>query len=352
MDGNAASAGPLRVAVVGTGYFSRFHYRAWRRMADVELVALHAEEAARGAAVAAEHGVPRVFDDVARMLDATRPALVDLVTPPPSHAPLAALCIERGIPVVCQKPFCTDLDAALALVRRAEAGGGLVVVHENFRFQPWYREIRRLLESGALGEPYGIRFDLRPGDGRGADAYLGRQPYFREQRRFLIRETAVHLVDTFRFLLGEIETVAARLARLNPAIRGEDAALVVFGFESGATGLFDGNRLVDHPARNPRLTMGELRLEGSRATLGLDGEGRLTLRAHGERHAREHAYAWRDVDFGGDCVHATCRHIADHLLHGAPLENRAADYVANLAVEEAIYRAHASGRTETVARPG
>ena len=97
--------------------------------------------------------------------------------------------------------------------------------------------------------------------------------------------------------------------------------------------------------------MGELRLEGSEATLRLDGDANLTLRAHGEPRARAIDYAWDDVDFGGDCVHATCRHVADHLLRGAPLENEARDYLVNLAVEDAIYRADAAGTRVRVAPP-
>lgn len=333
----------LRVGVVGSGYFARFHLHAWQRMPDVRSEALHALDAGVGRALADEFGVAAVFDDVARMLDTTRPDLVDIVTPPGSHEALVGLCIERGIPAICQKPFCPDLESATRLVARAAAAGSLVIVHENFRFQPWYREIRRLLDAGAVGEPYDVRFDLRPGDGRGRDAYLARQPYFREQPRFLIRETGVHLIDVFRFLMGEIAAVDARLRRLNPTIRGEDAGIALFGFRSGATGVLDGNRLVDHVARNPRLTMGELRLEGVDATLRLDGDAQLTLREHGAARTRSIDYDWHDIDFGGDCVHATCRHVADHLLHGTPLENRADEYLANLHVEAAIYRAQERG---------
>jgi len=333
----------LRVATIGTGYFARFHLNAWSRMGDVDLVAMHAADAEIGRAFADEFGASAVFDDVERMLDVAAPDLIDIITPPASHETLLGHCIERGIPAVCQKPFCNDLETARRVVARARAGDTLVVVHENFRFQPWYREIRRLIDADVLGTVMDIRFDLRPGDGRGVDAYLARQPYFREQSRFLIRETGVHVVDVFRYLVGEIEAVDARLRRLNPAIRGEDAGLVLFGFASGVTGLLDGNRLVGHPAANPRLVMGELRIEGSEASLRLDGDGRLSLRRFGSGAEQVHDYVWNDVDFGGDCVFATSRHVADHLLHGAAIENRAADYLTNLRVEAAIYRANEGG---------
>src|SRR3712207_387202 len=113
---------------------------------------------------------------------------------------------------------------------------------------------------------------MRPGDGQGPSAYLDRQPYFQRMPRFLIHETGIHMIDVFRFLMGEITGVFAHLRRLNPAIAGEDSGHVTFGFASGAAGMLDGNRLLDFPADNPRLTMGETLIEGSDGSLRIDGE--------------------------------------------------------------------------------
>jgi predicted dehydrogenase len=218
------------------------------------------------------------------------------------------------------------------------------VVHENFRFQPWHREARRLLRAGALGEPYQVSFRLRPGDGQGPEAYLDRQPYFQTMQRFLVHETAIHQIDSFRFLMGEVAEVTAWLKRLNPAIAGEDAGIILFEFASGARGLFDGNRLVDHPAENRRLTMGEMLIEGSEAVLRLDGDGRLFLRARGGNDEKEVTYEWQDRGFGGDCVHAFQRHVVDHILGRGELLNSGADYLANLRVERAVYDSDRLGR--------
>ena len=276
------------------------------------------------------------------MLDAVTPDLLDIAAPPAAHLAILREAAARGVDVICQKPLGGDLATARQMVRLARDAGITFVVHENFRFMPWYREARRLLEAGALGLPYNVGFRLRPGDGQGATVYLDRQPYFQAMPRFLIHETAIHLVDVFRYLLGEVSGVFARLRHLNPHIRGEDAGYVLFDFQSGAAGLFDGNRLVDFPADNPRLTMGEMLLEGSDATLRLDGFGRLWLKPH-KGEEREHAYEWRNDGFGGDCVHAL-RHVVAHLLQGAPLENAGEAYLRNLEIEEAIYRSAQSGR--------
>jgi D-apiose dehydrogenase len=209
-------------------------------------------------------------------------------------------------------------------------------------------EARRLLNQGTLGEIYGVSFRLRPGDGQGPRAYLDRQPYFQQMPRFLIHETAIHMIDTFRFLLGEVSGVFARLRRLNPEIRGEDAGLVLFDFASGAAGLFDGNRLVDFVADDPRLTMGEMLLEGSAATLRLDGFGRLWLKPH-KQAEREHPYEWQNVGYAGDSVRALQRHVIAHFRDGAPLENTGEKDLRNLEIEEAIYRSAAGGRWEALA---
>ena len=62
--------------------------------------------------------------------------------------------------------------------------------------------------------------------------------------------------------MGEVTGVYAHLSKHNPAIAGEDAGYLVFTFESGASGLFDGNRLIGFSADDPRLTMGEFSARG------------------------------------------------------------------------------------------
>ena len=340
----------VKVAVVGTGYFSQFHFDAWRRLPGARLVAVCSREPASLVAAAARHLIPRQFAEVGQMLDAVEPDLVDIVTPPTAHLALLSAAAERGIDAICQKPLGGDLATARAMVRRAEEAGITLVVHENFRFMPWYREAKRLIEAGAFGRLLNIGFRLRPGDGQGPRAYLDRQPYFQEMPRFLIHETGIHLIDVFRYLCGEVAGVCAHLRRLNPALRGEDAGYVLFDFASGAAGVFDGNRLTGFAAADPRLTMGEMWLEGAAATLRLDGDGRLFLKPH-QQPEREHDYAWQNQGFGGDCVLALQRHVLAHLQNGAPLENTGRAYLTNLEIEDAIYRSAASGRWERLTAP-
>jgi predicted dehydrogenase len=95
-------SGDLRVALVGAGYFARFHAEAWRRMNGAELVAVCDLDLAAAADAAA--GI-EPFTDVAVMLDAMRPDLLDIATPPATHLAIVEAAAARGVPMVCQKPL-------------------------------------------------------------------------------------------------------------------------------------------------------------------------------------------------------------------------------------------------------
>ncbi len=331
-----------RIAMVGAGYFAQFQLEGWRD-AGAPVLALCDLDGARAQALAGRFGVPQVFADAPTMFDAVQPTLVDVVLPPAAQEAVVRAALERGIPTICQKPFGVDLGQAEAMTAWAEARGVPLVVHENFRFTPWFRECHRLMAAGHFGRLHGISFRLRPGDGQGPRAYLDRQPYFQQMPQLLVRETAVHFIDTFRYLMGEVVAVTARLRRLNPAIAGEDAGIIVFEFGDQRSGHFDGNRLNDHVAANPRRTMGEMWLEGEAGVLRLDGDARLWWKPHHGNEV-EHRYdPGSSGAFGGACT-ALQTHVLRHLQDGSALENSARSYLTNLHVQAAVYLSHAQGR--------
>ncbi len=341
----------LRVAVAGLGYFSQFHLSAWAGDPRTRIVGLCDPDAERRAQAGAETGA-QAFDDAGRMIEETRPDVLDIIAPPPAHAGLIRQALGRVPLIVCQKPFCTGIPEAETIMREARQAGTRIAIHENFRFQPWYRDLKALLDGGELGQVWQARFALRPGDGRGPRAYLDRQPAFQQMQRFLIHETGVHFIDTFRWLFGDITEVYADLRQLNPAIRGEDAGVLTMIHEGGVRSVFDGNRLVDHAAENTRLTMGEMEIEAEGGVLRLDGRGQWSLRRPGELEPgplpeQSHAFA---ATFGGGCVAFLIGHVIDHLAEGTPLENEAEAYLHVMQVTEAAYRSAAEGRNISLAR--
>ena len=169
----------------------------------------------------------------------------------------------------------------MAIDRRWPSAAGIpLVVHENFRFMPWFREARRLIDAGALGTLHSIAFRLRPGDGQGPRAYLDRQPYFQQMPRFLVYETAIHFIDTFRYLMGEVAAVTARLRSVNPVDRGRGRRLHRVRVRRRSHRPVRRQSPERPRGDNPRRTMGEMWLEGSAGVLRLDGDARLWWKPH------------------------------------------------------------------------
>jgi len=328
----------LKGVCIGAGYFAHFQYEAWHRIPEVEIVAFSNRDQTRAQEITRKFGLQRCYSDYREMFDTEQPDFVDIITPPPSHLAICTEAAQRGIHIICQKALAPTFEEAKQIVATAARAGVRFMVHENFRFQPWHREIKRQLEAEAIGEQlFSLAFRSRMGDGWGENAYIPRQPYFREYPRLLVFENGVHFIDTYRFIAGEITRVSAWHRRLNPVIKGEDCALVVFEFASGAVGLWDANRYNETTVRNPRYTFGEFLVEGNGGSIRLDGEARLTLKRLGEPE-EEISYPHADVNFAGDCVYFTQRHFVDRMLDGKPFETSGEEYLKTLAVQEAVYQ--------------
>jgi D-apiose dehydrogenase len=330
----------LKGAAMGAGYFSRFQYEAWTRIPEVEMSAIYNRTEDKARAIMTQYGIPRYYADWREMIDRERPDFVDIVTPPETHEEMCAYAAARGVHMVCQKPLAPEFETSRRIVETARAAGVRFMVHENWRWQPWYRKIKQVQQSGTIGGFTHIHFLMRMGDGWGDNAYLDRQPFFRDYPRLLVYETGVHFVDTFRYLLGEVDEVYANLRRLNPVIQGEETGQVFFRFVSGATAIWDSNRYNEVESPSPRYTFGQMRIDAMGGHLTLDTEANLRIKPLGQP-GRDVDYPHRNVNFASDCVYATQRHFVDSMLSGAEFESHGEDYLKTLRVVDAVYESAA-----------
>ena len=346
------SARRLKGVGIGAGYFAPFQYEAWTRIPEVEITAIYNRTEERARAIMAQYAVPRCYADWREMLTAERPDFVDIITPPDTHEEMCAYAAELGVHIICQKPLAPTLAVSQRIVDNATAAGVRFMVHENFRWQPWYRAIKKVQRDGTIGAFTHANFLMRMGDGWGDDAYLARQPFFREYPRLLIYETGVHFIDTFRFLLGDVTSVMAHITRMNPVIRGEDTAQILLTLENGATAIWDANRYNETEAESPRYTFGQLRVDASEGHLTMDAESMIRVKRLGEP-GRELQYERERKNFAGDCVYALQRHFVDCMLSGAEFESSGTDYLKTVRVVEAAYESATTGQVVAIeAREG
>jgi predicted dehydrogenase len=325
----------LRGAIIGCGYFGRIQLEAWARMPGVTIVAACDPVLER-----AQQAAPRAYADPREMLASEQLDFVDIATRPDTHLPLVKLAVEHRLPAICQKPLAESLAQAAEMRGIVSASGVPVMIHENWRWQPWYREVKRLIEAGRIGAPLTYTFRIRQRDGLGPSPYPN-QPYFREMPRLLIHETLIHPIDTARFLFGDISAVMAKVRRYNPLIRGEDRAILVMTHTNGADGIIDGHRFLNPEPPGP--AMGDAVFEGE--------EGSLHVRATGEiEQAGQRIYhSPTQLGYKGDSVRATQQHFIDCLRTGAPFETSVDSYFGSFAAVEAAYRSAAEERVVTLA---
>ncbi|QDU75790.1 Kynurenine formamidase [Bremerella volcania] len=313
-------------------------------MEDAEIVAICDRNSSAAKAMASEFAVARTYTSLDEALSSARADFVDIITPPSSHLDLVEMAARHRLPVICQKPLAPNLETAERIVSVAARSGIRLMVHENFRFQPWHRAVKSLLDAGVIGSQlHTISCHTRLGDGWGDEAYLGRQPYFRDMQRFLIQETGVHFIDTFRYLAGEIDEVFCTTKRLNKAIQGEDAVHLLIRFASGAMGTWDANRYNESLCTDPRYTFGTFVLEGNEGSIWVNEEGEITVARLGDTPKR-HEFEAPRTGFAGDCVLAAQRHFIDCLQTGNLFETSGNDYLANLRIVESAYDSAARNR--------
>jgi predicted dehydrogenase len=324
----------LRGGITGCGFFAQFQIEAWRRMSGVELVAAADPDLERAGKAA-----PKAYASLAEMLDAERLDFVDIATRPDSHLALTRTALERGVPVICQKPLAPTWAEAKEIAGLVKELGVPFMVHENWRWQPWFREVALRIKFGDIGKPITYLFRTRRRDGLGPEPYMA-QPYFRQMPRLLIYETLIHQIDTARMIFGDVASVYAETRRINPLIAGEDLAYLVLSHASGLAGCVDGNRFAHAGIRGmveDSAPMGDAIFEGEQGVLMVDAAGDVFL--NGER-------VWENtvrLGYRGDSVLATQQHFIDELRGGRRFESSAEEYLRSFGVVEAAYRSAAAG---------
>jgi predicted dehydrogenase len=207
-------------------------------------------------------------------------------------------------------------------------------VHENWRFRPWYRELKRWIVAGDLGEVLLARMAIITSgmlpDASGRRPSFERQPFMQHEERLMIAEVLIHHLDVMRFLCGELSVVAARAARTIPDVRGETVAGIFLETASGAPVEVTGTMAAPgYPSRPPD----RLEIVGSKASaVFADSELRLLgATPRSQSYDKDRGY---QASFDG-----VIAHFVDCLETGVPFETDAVENLATLRLVEDAYAA-------------
>lgn len=140
----------IKVAVVGLGKMGLSHLSMINAHPDVELVGV-CDSTGYLLDILAKYTGVKTYKDLTRMFDEAAPQAVIIATPTHLHAGMIRGALERGIHVFCEKPLVIDQADSAALCALAAAGGLVTQVGYHNRFVGAFREVKRLLDLGAIG---------------------------------------------------------------------------------------------------------------------------------------------------------------------------------------------------------
>jgi D-apiose dehydrogenase len=266
----------LRGALIGCGFVARHHFAAWRNFSDVELTAICDLIPERLERAIGQCPRARPYTSASDMFAAEQLDFVEICTRPPSHRPLTEWAAAHGVHVLCQKPAAETRADLLTMIAACRSAGVRLMIHENWRFRPWYRAMKQTLDGGAIGRP--IRLRLTHRDCRAlVSGGFADQPYFADMPRLLLFEMGPHLVDTARFLMGEVSAVSATLGTFGPGHAGDDVGQLSLRFESGAVGLLDISWCAPADVSRPEWALNETVVEGTEGAVRLVRDGSLRV---------------------------------------------------------------------------
>jgi predicted dehydrogenase len=142
----------IRVAAIGAGSWGRNHVRNLATLPEAELVAVCDLSEARRDAVRRQYPGVHVTADHSEALD--RAEAVVIATPATSHAQLALEAIERGMPVLVEKPFALSVRDAESVAAASEAKGVPVVTGHLLLFHSAVEKLKQLIDDRELGDLY------------------------------------------------------------------------------------------------------------------------------------------------------------------------------------------------------
>jgi predicted dehydrogenase len=212
---------PIRVGVVGYGYWGPNLARNVAERPELELAALCEPDARRAAAFSAKHpGVP-VVGDLTTLLSTGEVEAVLVATPPRTHHALVRQALEAGRHVLVEKPLATTAADAHDLVRLAEREDLVLMPGHTFVYSPAVNTVRRLIHDGTVGDVYFIT--------------SSRMNLGKYQADGVVCDLAPHDLSILLYWLEEPVTQVSASARSVFQAGVPETAFLTLTFESGTT---------------------------------------------------------------------------------------------------------------------
>lgn len=193
----------LRFGLVGAGGIAQAYAQAFNESDSCDLVAV-ADVREDAACALAEIVGGKAYSNYEQLADVKLDAII-VATPPSTHPEIACFFMDRGVPVLCEKPLCLTVAEAETMIASAEKNGVQFTMASKFRYCEDVVKAKGILASGTLGEvlqfenAFTAKVDMSQRWNSNAEVSGGG----------VLIDNGTHSVDIIRYFLGPIESILA-----------------------------------------------------------------------------------------------------------------------------------------------
>ncbi len=205
----------LNAAVIGVGNMGRHHARVYSEIEGVNLIAVADSDEKNGRNIAKKFRC-RFYCDYIEMLDKEKIDAVSIAVPTSLHRIISLSCINRGVPLLIEKPIADSVVAARRIMTLSRKKKVPICIGHIERFNPGIQKLKQLIDKGRFGRIISIsskRVGLFPPQIKDTDVII---------------DLAVHDIDICNYLLGmQATTINARAGKALNSKRFDYADIIL-----------------------------------------------------------------------------------------------------------------------------
>lgn len=346
--------GKIKVGIIGTGSISNLHMSGYKKLQDVEVVAVCDINKDRAQDYAKQYKVKNVFDNYEEMLKMSELDAVSVCTWNDSHAQIAIAALKAGKNVLCEKPPALNADEARLMKQAQEETGKLLMIGFVRRFGKNTKVIQDFLSNGSLGDIYYAKTSCirRCGNPGG---------WFSDKKRSgggPLIDLGVHMIDLVRFLIGKPKAVTVSGAtfskignrnnvlmfdRYRPADEGdycdvEDMAVAMIRFDNGT--VLNVETSFSQHIKDEKLT---LELYGTKGGAVIEPEFEIYTESLNYLIDAKPRLTEDEDPFLANFI-AETEHFVDCIKNGTKCLNPVEDGVELMKILDAVYKSAETGK--------
>lgn len=148
----------MKVGIIGCGWIAGSHVAEYKKMSDVEIVAVADLVDGKAEKFARKYGLNcRVYKSHKDLIDNEKLDIVSVCTYNKTHAECTVYALNAGVNVMCEKPMCVTTEEAVEMAKAAKKSGKKLSIGFQPRMDPNFQELKRVVQSGELGKVYYVQ---------------------------------------------------------------------------------------------------------------------------------------------------------------------------------------------------